>query len=93
MVVATTLWSELLAISFTVFSANLHPTEAPSIKRQKLTDSSGNLYEAMSVICSSPLANNVPDNKAAGILILSKIKIKNKDAAISITKFKWFWAK
>ena len=42
----------------------------------------------MSVICSSPLANNVPDNKAAGILILSKIKIKNKDAAISKTKFK-----
>ena len=88
MVVATTLCSELLAISFTVFSANLHPTEAPSIKRQKLIDSSGNLYEAMSVICSSPLANNVQENKAAGTLILSKTKIKKNDAKISKIKFK-----
>ena len=78
----------MLAISLTVFSANLHPTEEPRISRQKFTVSSGNLYDAISVICNKPLANNVPDNKAAGILILSKIKIKNKDAAISKTKFK-----
>ena len=41
--VATILWRELLAISFTVFSTNLHPTEEPRINRQKLTVSSGNL--------------------------------------------------
>ena len=79
---------ELLAISLTVFSANLHPTEAPSIIRQKLIDASGYLYEAISVICNNPLANNVPDNKAAGTLILSKIKIKNKDAIISKIRFR-----
>ena len=73
----------MLAISLTVFSANLHPTEAPKIKRQKLIDASGNLYDAISVICNNPLANNVPDSKAAGTLILSKIKIKNNDAKIS----------
>ncbi len=91
--VATILWRELLAISLTVFSANLQPTEEPRISRQKFTVSSGNLYEAISVICNKPLANNVPDSKAAGILILSKTKIKNKDATISKIKFKWFWAK
>ena len=91
--VATILWRELLAISLTVFSANLQPTEDPRISRQKLTVSSGNLYEAKSVTCNKPLANNVPDSKAAGILILSKIKIKIKDAIISKIKFKWFWAK
>ena len=82
------LCNELLAISLTVFSANLHPTEAPSIKRQKLIDASGNLYEAISVICNNPLANSVPDNKAAGTLILSKTKIKNKDAMISKIRFR-----
>jgi len=76
------------AISFTVFSANLQPTEEPSISRQKFTVSSGNLYEAISVICKKPLANNVPDSKAAGILILLKRKIKNKDTIISKIKFK-----
>jgi hypothetical protein len=42
--------------------------------------SSGSLYEATSVICNKPLANNVPESKAAGILILLKTKIKNNDA-------------
>ena len=60
-----------MAISLTVFSANLQPTEEPRISRQKFTVSSGNLYDAISVICNKPLANNVPDSKAAGILILS----------------------
>ena len=45
---ATMLWSELLVISLTVFSANLHPTEAPKIKRQKLIDESGlNVHSAV----------------------------------------------
>ena len=61
----------MLAISLTVFSANLHPTEAPNINRQKLIEASGSLYDATSVICNSPLAKRVPDNRAAGILILS----------------------
>ena len=52
--------------------------------------SSGNLYEAKSVICNKPLANSVPDSKAAGILILSKIKIKNNEAMMSKIKFIWF---
>ena len=65
-----------LATSLIVFSANLQPTEAPSIKRQKLIDSSGSLYEATSVICKIPLATRVPDNRAAGIFIFSKNKIK-----------------
>ena len=39
----------MLAISLIVFSANLHPTEAPKIKRQKLIDASGSLYVATSV--------------------------------------------
>ena len=42
-IVATRLWRELLAISLTDFSANLQPTEAPKIKRQKLIEASGNL--------------------------------------------------
>ena len=73
----------MLAISLTVFSANLHPTDAPKIKRQKLIDASGNLYVAISVICNNPLANNVPDKSAAGILILSKTKIKIIEAIIT----------
>ena len=68
------LCNELFAISLTVFSANLHPTGEPSIKRQKLIDSSGNLYEAISVICNKPLANNVPESKAAGTLFYQKQK-------------------
>ena len=78
----------MLAISLTVFSANLHPTEAPKIKRQKLIDASGNLYDATSVICNNPLANNVPDKSAAGTLILSKIKMKINEATINISKLK-----
>ena len=77
-----------MAISLIVFSANLHPTEAPKIKRQKLIYESGSLYVATLVICNNPLANNVPDNSAAGILILSKIKIKIIDATTKINKFK-----
>ena len=58
------------------------------MKRQKLIDSSGNLYVAISVICNNPLANNVPDNSAAGILILSKTKIKIIEVIIKISKLK-----
>ena len=77
-----------IGVYMVLFSANLHPTDAPKIKRQKLIDASGNLYDAISVICNNPLANNVPDRSAAGTLILSKIKIKINEATINISKLK-----
>ena len=82
------LWSELLAISFTVLSANLQHTEAPKIRRQKLIVASGNLYEAISVICNNPLANNVPDISgtlfASGLLQITDIaSYKLPDATIN----------
>ena len=42
-IVAIKPWKELFATSFTVLLANLHPTEAPSISKQKLIDALGNL--------------------------------------------------
>ena len=42
-IVATKPWNELFATSLIVLFANLHPTEAPNINRQKLIDASGNL--------------------------------------------------
>ena len=40
----------------------------------------------MSVICKIPLANNVPDKSAAGILIFSNKKIKINETKIKIIK-------
>ena len=42
-IVATNPWKELLATSLKVLLANLHPTDAPKINKQKLIEKSGNL--------------------------------------------------
>ena len=74
---------------WTTITEKIDPaTEEMKMTVLKFTVSCGNLYEAISVICNKPLANNVPDNNAAGILILSKRKIKNNDATISKIRFK-----
>ena len=71
-----------------VFSANLHPTEAPKISKQKFIENSGNLYVAISLTCKIPLATKVPDNNAAGTFILSNNKIKIIDPIIRIIRLK-----
>ena len=77
----------MLATSLTVLLANLHPTEAPNINKQKLIDASGNLYEAISKICRIPLATRVPDNNAAGIFALSFGANFFVDGAIYLARF------
>ena len=42
-IVATKPWKELLATSLNVLFANLHPTDAPKISKQKLIEASGSL--------------------------------------------------
>ena len=71
-IVATKPWKELLATSLKVLFANLHPTDAPKINKQKFIDASGSLYEAISKICKKPLAINVPESRAAGTLAYQK---------------------
>ena len=70
--VATKLCRAFLPISPNVLSANLQPTDAPKISRQKSIISAEISYAAISVIYKSPLATKVPDNKAAGNFNLSK---------------------
>ena len=54
-VVAIKLWKVFFATSFNDLSANLQPTEAPKINKQKSMLCSGNLYEAISEIWRIPL--------------------------------------
>ena len=82
--VATNPCKELFATSLNVLFANLHPTEAPKINKQKFIDASGNLYDAMSDICKTPLATSVPDNSAAGTLNLSKKNMNTNETIINI---------
>ena len=89
--VATNPWKELFATSLNVLFANLHPTEAPKINKQKFIDASGNLYVAMSDICKTPLATSVPDNSAAGTLNLSKKNMNTNETIINIINSQWFW--
>ena len=89
-IVATNPWKELLATSLNVLFANLHPTEAPKISKQKLIDASGSLYEAISNICRKPLATNVPERSAAGTLALSKKNININETIINKTNYQWF---
>jgi len=71
--VATKLWRTFLIISLKVLSANLHPTDDPSISNEKFIIFGGNLYEAIPNICKKPLAISVPESKAAGTLSLLNI--------------------
>ena len=87
-IVATNPWKELLATSLKVLFANLHPTEAPKISKQKLIEASGNLYDATSNICNTPLATSVPESSAAGTLALSKKNINTNETIINKTKSK-----
>ena len=81
----------MFATSLNVLLANLHPTDAPKINKQKLIEASGNLYDAISNICRTPLATNVPESSAAGTLNLSKKNMNIKETIINKTKFQWFW--
>ena len=53
-------------------------------------DASGNLYDAMSDICKTPLATSVPDKSAAGTLNLSKKNMNTNEAIINIINSQWF---
>ena len=75
--VATKLWNAFLLISLKVLFANLQPTDAPRINKQKLIEASGSLYDAISNICKIPLATNVPESNAAGTFALSKKKYEH----------------
>ena len=50
----------------------------------------GSLQEAISNICNTPLATNVPESSAAGTLNLSKKNMNINETIINKTKFQWF---